>query len=145
MLAHALLMVLTICITRLTREATEKVHGGQRDKTSIKRWLQQAGTCSAPGSDQLAAPGFWVSRTRLSFFMATCRMQPLFVQICGVSVRYLLSLKEKNTTFVQEEKGFYKIMDPVTLFYLCKVPVVNKCLAFLSVTKYNFYAINYIS
>ncbi len=36
-------------------------------------------------------------------------------------------------------------MDSVTLFYLCKVPIVNKRLAFLPVTKYNFYAINYIS
>lgn len=51
----------------------------------------------------------------------------------------------KNIAFGEEEKHFYKIMDPVTLFYLCKVPIVNKCLAFLPVTKYNFYAINYIS
>lgn len=36
-------------------------------------------------------------------------------------------------------------METVILFYLCKAPIVNKCLAFLPVTKYNFYAINYIS
>lgn len=93
----------------------------------------------------------------------SCRLQCSFVQISRVSVgslavapdnlwwswtwfflgsiRDIFSLCFKKLTFLWKKNK----MDSVTLFYLCKVSIVNKRLSFLPVTKYNFYAINYIS
>lgn len=78
--------------------------------------------------------------------LASYRQQCLFVQIAWVSVGSLIYKRRefkrcsRRQTFLRKNK-----IDSVTLFYLCKVPIVNKYLAFLPVTKYNFYAINYIS